>query len=121
VSQEKYWALIEKLARLTGEGKADWKITTDSRAFLLSFANFSVQVGVSEYFDRGPDYELCIFNANGDMIERIADHQFEEGGRAFNELKALHDAARRQALGVENALDSILTEISGALGEPRNK
>ena len=64
------------------------------------------------------DYTIMILNSEGTVVDRFTDldvhREGEQSGhpiRAYVIMKNLYNAARRKALGVDQALDAILAEL----------
>jgi hypothetical protein len=59
------------------------------------------------------DYVLTILNSEGTVIEQAADTDFANRLQdALPMMSEMYSAARRQALGVDGAIDDILGELS---------
>jgi len=113
-------SIVEQLLAKSKSGDIEWQRTAKADSFMAPFSKYSVhirQVRIqSEYPDEELfDYYLEIFNAEGDLLESIVDTDFQPVPRdQFNAYKILGDLymfARRQALGVDRAIDALLTDL----------
>lgn len=116
MSYEKIARLVRALSKKTADGKIEWKSTVDDGVFQVSFPNYSVQVSTRPTRDEraeGQDVVVSIRNEEGELIEQVADIDFDNTNLpgAFRTMTNLYNSARRQALGVEKALDELLGEI----------
>jgi hypothetical protein len=113
----KLFDFIKKLSDQTDESKITWESTAAINSFQTAFPLYTVNV--SEYTSSSGndevDYALTIKDQNGKILEHILDGDLQIAvdnaprGAAYNLLRRLYHAARRRALGVEAALDSMLT------------
>jgi hypothetical protein len=99
---------IERLASLLYEkskrGEIKWEATADENAFQTSLSNYSVIVVQDSDEAFGHDVVLKICNEQGRVMEELPQSE-------SNELGSLFELARRTAMGVEAALDEILTAL----------
>jgi hypothetical protein len=115
--------VVKKLHERVREGKVQWGQTESSDVYEAAFPLYAVRVGKrrSAIPDAGPgevDYVVAIYNAEGTLIEEIDDPGLREassgeitGVAAYNMMKDLYESARRSAMGVDEALDSLLSEL----------
>lgn len=106
--------LIQKLHANTVNGKVKWERTTSSNVFQASFSNYALRISVKQESSEAPDYYLYIKDEQGITVESTSDTDIEQaipGSGAYKLMGALHEMARRQALGVDKALDSLLEEL----------
>lgn len=109
--EEKIYTLISRLAQRTAENKVDWKEAPTSKSYLASFKNYSILLTSKE-----ADIYISILDQNGDIVERYSDVQLDREDRNtdsgwFPILNSLYEAARRNAKGVDQILDSLLEEL----------
>jgi hypothetical protein len=105
---------VETLKFKTINGKVVWEATSTEGVFMASFSNYSVQIS-QEYFSSPSELDLVlkILNNDGSIIEVISDVDLKESyDNSYLFLNELYSVARRQAMGVENAIDSILAELA---------
>lgn len=117
---EKSLALVEKLYYQTKSGLLDWE-ENDHGAFETHFGPYALRIRTipdPDYPDE-PDYEISVVNEKGSVIERIGnvnlrpvlDRTTPEGLTPYGLLESIYHTARRKALRVDNALDSILVAL----------
>jgi len=122
--EEKMWNLISKLDEMTGKEKLDWKTTQGKRSFQVDFEKFTVRISEEDRPQEGEDYDqivqdyvISVFDGTGTLVERASDVTIQTSlktlapGKAFQTMRKLYDRARRFALGVDEALDSLLTSL----------
>ncbi len=111
---EKLLTLLKRLYFRTVNGEVEWESTADPTAFVVSFPRYAVQV--SEHTDpyrEASAWSLRIYNDDNELMDSISNaqlerEQIEDGTRMLAEL---YSGARRKAMGVEQAIDSILEEL----------
>ena len=119
MAYDKLLTLVQLLRDRTANGKVNWEQTSEDGVFQAAFPQYSVQIFSRSTRHRdegreGLDYVLGIFNAEGALVEEADDLQLATTITGANRLmRELHDAARRKAMGVDDALDAII----GALGK----
>jgi hypothetical protein len=113
----KYRRLINLLIKRTEAGTANWEPTSRDDMFAVSFPEFSVRVS-QQRSNSAIDVVFEIVNSSGTVIDRFTDTEIGEGfgssldQREFYKSAAnLYDGARRHALGVDEALDSLIAEL----------
>ncbi|MDO9328151.1 MAG: hypothetical protein Q7U27_05390 [Pseudomonas sp.] len=104
MSYPKIATLVNVLLTQTSKGELNWSQTEKTGNFQASFPRYSVRI-----YPQGNDYILQILNELGDIVEEVSDPELRDVLQdAYKTMGALHDAARRNAMGVESALDDIL-------------
>lgn len=118
MANDKVSELFIRLEAATRSGKVDWQKSNESGEFVASFPNYSVVVGTETYMDDNtgePDriYKLTILDQMGDVVEVIYPGTLASLGlyEPWQQLRELHESARRKAMGVERALDEILESL----------
>lgn len=113
MSTEKIVTLATKLYNQTAASKLHWSGTAVKSEFQASFPNYSVHVKYETDFENGRNtYYLVILNEDGDIIDIVDDYDIEKfTGIPSNILQSLFEEARRSALGVNKAVDSILSAL----------
>ena len=102
--------VIKQLHKKTLAGKIFWEATVEADVYQASFPGSTIKI-----FPQGADYVVMIYNDEGVLIEEVNDTDFDpddfgdEDPYAF--LDELYSMARRRALGVDEALDSLLDEL----------
>ena len=113
----KMWALVERLAVKTAEGRLVWESTSGKGVFQTSLPKYTVRI--SEEPNRhteGMDYVMSIHDSSGSNIERVSDVDLAptagaKGEDAFSVMRGLYKEAKRAALGVDKAVDEIITAL----------
>jgi len=99
--------LIVRLHQKTEKNKVDWETTASSNRYLTSSAEYSIIIS-----EEGEDFFLTITDNWDDLIESIGDPELKEiNPDAFNLMKSLYSLARRNARGVDKAIDEILDSL----------
>lgn len=108
--QDKFEILISKLLLRTKEGRVDWRKTETEDTFQASFPSYAVRVWpelVNDGFGRSSGHCLALYDQDGDFIERTSEPEGQYGSA----LSDLHSAARRQAMGYDKALDTLIEAL----------
>jgi RecA-family ATPase len=101
--------IIKKLYDKTMRGEIQWEKTNEGDVFQKSFSSYSVRLSFYDSTAGITYYRVSVFDANGELLEQVTDSQLgEEFENAYDTLSMLYVTARRQAMGVEKALDDIL-------------
>lgn len=115
MSYEKIINVAARICSATQAGTISWKGTELDDVFQVSFTNFSARISLRPSRSGiGEEYILSILNEEGDLLEQLGDEDgrdSDESRYLFTILKDTHETARRQAMGVDQALDSILREL----------
>ena len=120
-------AAYQKLANLayrlhlkTVNGSIDWKETVTVGVYQASFANYSIQIFVKpSELHEGEDVKISVIGEEGNEIESFldVDIQFQWlqdlGGTdpPYAMMHETYEIARRSALGTEEAINKILSEL----------
>jgi hypothetical protein len=104
--------LINNLHRLTLQNKLEWRQTERDDVFQVSFPDYAVRLSVRQSRQQSDalEYVVSLVNDVGDMIDQVGDEDFEDRSN-YGVLKEMYEMARRSALGVDQALDSILSQL----------
>jgi hypothetical protein len=102
-----------RLHEKTKRGEINWEETEKETEFQAALPAYSIRIAREEGQD-SVYYYLKIFNQEGKVIEEVAEidllSEWESGQPKMREL---YEMARRIAMRVEEALDSILLELGG--------
>ena len=117
MSIAKIATVIMKLLEATRDGKVEWEQTEKEGVFQTSYPDFSIRIYTQPTreatVENALDYALEIYNSKGTIIESATDmdllNQMES---PFKLMAELYDSARGYALGLEQALDSIIETLS---------
>lgn len=117
MSYEKVGKLIRSLHANTKAGSITWEETERHGTYQVSFPNYTIRLSnrVNPYnpYDGDTDYVIQIINGDGDVVDEVSDVDVKDiVDNSYNVMKDLHDMARRQAFGVEKALDEILNDLN---------
>lgn len=116
---DKALALVQRLYDRTREGKVDWQEAHGESRFVSRQGSYALvlrEIPDPEYPDQ-PDYELAIVEEESDRtIDRITnatlrpvmDRLAGDGLNPYELMARTFEMARRTALGVDNALETIL-------------
>lgn len=117
MSYQKIANLVKKIYEMSNDGLVVWEATEKEGTYQLSFSNYSVRLFeryVHQY--EGNDYIIQIINSDGELVEETSDVDLKPlWDDSYNSMKHIYGTARRQVMGVENALDSILDELNDKL------
>ncbi len=106
---EKYRQLIDRLITKTDRRELAWKEGVYPDSFQVAFPNYSLTI-IQRQDDRDEIFlEMSIINSDGYTIDRFSEFDLEQD--YHNKLYGLYHEARRQALGVDKALDDILIAL----------
>lgn len=110
MSNEKLINLARRLNLSTSEGVINWSATEKSGVFQTSLAGYAVRANVrkSKLHSGENEYFIAIIDPFGDVVEEMGDEEFDGG---YSIMKSLYDSARREALGVDKAIDEILKDL----------
>lgn len=115
MSTDKLLILLSKLEERTDQGSVTWEITSNENQFQTVIGNYILRLlEVSGDFSPEPDYVLRIQDHDGAIIESISDtelHQMNPDYQAFQVMSKVFRLARRSAMGVDKAIDSIISEL----------
>ncbi len=113
MAYEKLTQLLLELIRNTELGNLKWEGTAADGVYQVSFPRFTVQLS-----ERDPDrpdctFVLSILNSEGAEIEQATHEDFSGAlKQPYSMMKQLYAMARRRALGVEDAIDVLLKNLS---------
>jgi hypothetical protein len=103
---EKLTQLVDAVYEKTKSGELVWETTSVPFKFQVSFAKYSVTI-----LSQGAGAtRLELHNDQGALIEEVSPSDTSAAQDAI--LYRLYELARRQALGVDEAIDELLTELS---------
>lgn len=115
--------MANNLLAATKEGKITWRLTDAEAKFIYAGTRSSVTIEfVSDRFNDEMTV-LCLLNDKGTVVDSLETGGVHEGDRfipaSWNEiLDDLYHAARRVAYNVDEALDSILSDIERGAPSP---
>ena len=108
MAYEKLLRLAQALYEKTKSGELSWETTPNEATFQASFPKYSILLQKD-----GDDVNLKICNEEGRVMEELTDEEaFQHFDRPI--LGELFEIARRGAMGVEEALDEILSNLESS-------
>jgi hypothetical protein len=110
------YELAEKLLEATKAGRISWSLTDKEDQFLYAGTNSSVTVELYEDRFEGASVQLCLLNSRGTVVDSLESattrHEDHEIAAPWNDiLYDLYHSARRMAHNVDEAIESMLTDI----------
>jgi hypothetical protein len=115
---DKTVAFVQALVDRTNKGHVHWARTVDEGVFQASFPGYSVKVAKESQYDPEDQstsyyHVIRIYDKDGSLVEEILVYQLNKRGwkEAHESVARLYEAARREAMGVEQALDTLLKEL----------
>lgn len=121
--EEKILKIVRHLYATTREGNVAWEKTTSRTAFQTAFPGYTVRIWLREGMEQpdAQDVVVAVYDAIGTKLEEATDVDLQkiapEGAQVYSMMLELYDLARRQALGVEKALDTLLSTLEEQDGE----
>ena len=115
MSEEKVGRLVVLLLDKTVRGELRWEQTETEGVYQAAFPSYSARIASQPTREdgRGVDYVLGIYNEEGAKVHEVDDIDLREGmgggSEAYKTMQQLYQAARRIAMGVEDAVDDILS------------
>ncbi len=115
MSYPKVAQLVNLLSKNTIVGKITWEETDKTGVFQTSFPDYTVR-----HFPRqspnqpegSMDFIVQVINSNGELVEEVSDEDLRDYlEEPYQLMKTMHELARRQVMGVESAIDSILNTL----------
>jgi len=114
---EKLWSLVVELEMRSRLQQLKWEATAKRCLPNNSWRVCNPYRAGKSDLDL-PDYVIKIINKEGQTVESASDAEFTHLKKAFGEgfnpffhMKNLFEAARRNALGGDTAIDSILSDL----------
>ena len=113
---EQYKALVEKLYKRTKEKDLPWGVTWTGEV-VCDFRSYKLRLGSSEGPEGSPLETIEILNAADQVIDSFNDEDLPEGPpdlpfpSYWRLMQAIHKAAKRQALGADVAIRSIIENL----------
>ena len=111
-TNEKLWQLVKRLHQKTIEGTVPWEVSFKA-TYLAAFPKYGVRVSEIVKED-SLDYVIELLDENGRVIESASDADLRDvaaPGESYPVMKELFVMARRRALGVDEALDDLLSSL----------
>lgn len=109
--------IIKRLSKQTDDNKLNWAETSNENEFIVSFPDYSILLALepSRKFPGSDDVVLTILNGEGSIIEEVRDTEFDKIDfmdiPPYDFMIGILNRVRKQVLGIDQALDSILFEL----------
>ena len=115
MSYQKIADIITKISEKTKNESIEWETTEKEGVYQVSLSNYSVRVfkvpGRENPMEE-EDYIIQVMNGQGEIVEEVSDVDIKSVlTDAYTMMKSTFELARRKAMGVDVALDSILGEL----------
>jgi len=116
---ELYNKVIYGLLQKSQKNEVSWNTTTDNNTFIVYFDKFSLSISQKHHVDfNNPEtwISIDIINDDGENIDGFAT---EEGDNDWTKIYELFTLARRSALSIDTAIQTMITEIfkDGIIGK----
>jgi hypothetical protein len=109
MSTQKLAELVTRLIRLTDQDRIEWTLGPDERSVMAAFPSYGVSLR-----EHGSDFVIDIYNQQGNIIESIRDPEVAPWiPNSFQLMRSMYASARRRALGIDQAIDTLLDELPG--------
>lgn len=109
--------LLNHILNLTRMGQLKWNTSGDDDSYLLSFSDYSINIFYrpSENLDSGGlEYVIRIYDNEGKVVDEVNNVELDEIERGKNFYKLLDELfvlARRNARGIDEALESMMSDL----------
>lgn len=113
---DKAETFILRVCDKTAAGEITWEKTANEGLLQATVAKYVIR-----FWPEGPDgsetYHISVRDANGSLLDSFNDEQFDAPGESqlegsmYRKMQAAYLKAKRQALGVDKALDELLKEL----------
>jgi hypothetical protein len=123
VADKKIEQLILTLADKSKAGKLQWEKTATDGVFQVASSAYSVQLQRRQTERDAYEFGLRILDQDGMMIDEVWDAQLDypyAGGPWYTRLEDLYTLARRRAMGVDSAIDRIISSLTEGDMPPYN-
>ena len=120
MAYKKLATLTFGLYRETAKGRVSWEETTSTGVYQASFSNYSVTISLEDSQEGAEhDVRISIFNDEANVIESFSDidldvewfREIDANDTPYKIMHGLYETARRIALGSEQAINDILSEL----------
>jgi S-adenosylmethionine hydrolase len=121
MTEEKLVELVRRIENKTAIGVLKWETTASENEFQTTLSSYVIQIQSKFSRDGDHDFTLNIIDGFGNAIESVSDTELARMANEFGLLKSSGESyrlmekifvkAKRQALGVDSAIDNILSEL----------
>ena len=123
MTEEKVIALVHMVDARTGAGHLKWEKTATDFEFQTTLSSFVIRIGRFSTREEPDCFVVSLVDKSGTELESISDRALmqmvsktgmilQEG--TYTLMERIFTNAKRQALGVDKAIDDILTELGGS-------
>jgi hypothetical protein len=118
MTESKLLELLSRIESKTMKGEMKWEATAEQEQFQTILANVILRIDLERVdFEHVPT--LTLVNKDGVVMESIQGAMLRDASsRAYNDewlparqLANIHKFARRQALGLDKAIDDLLSQL----------
>ena len=128
MTEEKLVEMVSKIDEKTSQTGLGREKTTNENEFQTILGRFVVRIR-EDYLPEqdGNDYTLTVTDNNGTVLESLTDSELANMLKrvrtnyipnAFQVMRSIFKNAKRQAMGVDQAIDDILSELDNP--SPKN-
>lgn len=105
----KLGAVVQRLIDRTRKNEVDWQSTEKRDTFQAAFANASIRLSKPN----AALLQIDVYNEEGTLIDSATDEDLVAyiSNGAFTEMKEMFNLARRRAMGVDDTLNALLSEL----------
>ena len=117
MARTKLQQLVFRLATQTDAGRIQWEATDLDGVYQASFSSSAVHILELPNSDHPDEMDIVlrIYNEAGRLVEEIRDPDIAGGdvtaSAAYSTMKDMFGAARRYAMGVEQVIDKLNSEL----------
>lgn len=112
MSNQKFASIVSKLVEKTDAGELNWQATEIDGTFQVSFPRSSVRI-FSQEGEIGPDIHIQVISGDGSILDDITDIDLVKHlPGAFTVMSYLLQNAKRNAMGVDAALDALWEDLT---------
>jgi hypothetical protein len=117
MADEKLANLVMKLQQGTEKGKVLWETTASDSMFQATLSGYIVQISQNpDPQSEDPDYMVTILNKDGQVIEAALNGELGQTAvfaneNAYRVMRNIFNRARRAALGGDQAIDAIISQL----------
>ena len=123
MTENKLIQLVKSIEKRTKEGALIWESTAANNEFQSTLASVVIRIRRDATGDAGFDFVISLFDSNGAELESLSDrdlkkmlaksaYAYEPGlSDAYELMESVFKNAKRKALGVDAALDQMLSDL----------
>ena len=112
---EKYYQLVYKIYEKTQSSALKWSEGPYENSFSVDFKSNSIVIYFMRSSNSSSFYCIGVLNKDGEEIETITPASikdyFKDPSQSVKFFLEIYQLARKQVLGIDNAVDNILKEL----------